>query len=87
MKLITAEQMRELDRVAIHERGVPSMDLMERAGKAVARCAASMIADGNLRKRALIFAGKGNNGGDAFNKLFRQVRRQNHRRHINLWQC
>jgi NAD(P)H-hydrate epimerase len=66
MKLITAEQMRELDRVAIHERGVPSMDLMERAGKAVARCAASMIADGNLRKRALIFAGKGNNGGDAF---------------------
>jgi len=66
MKLITAEQMRELDRIAIRERGIPSLDLMERAGKAVARCAASIIADGNLRKRALLFAGKGNNGGDAF---------------------
>lgn len=66
MKLITAEQMREIDRAAIHERGIPSLVLMERAGAAVARCAASTIAGGNLRRRALIFAGKGNNGGDAF---------------------
>jgi len=66
MKLVTAEQMRELDRVAIRERGIPSMDLMERAGAAVARCAASVIADGGLRRRVLLFAGKGNNGGDAF---------------------
>lgn len=66
MKLITAEQMREIDRAVIQERGIPSLDLMERAGAAVARCAASTIADGALRKRAFIFAGKGNNGGDAF---------------------
>ncbi|MCX6338841.1 MAG: NAD(P)H-hydrate dehydratase [Candidatus Aureabacteria bacterium] len=66
MKLVTAEQMRELDRIAIRERGIPSMELMERAGAAVARCAASMIADGGLRRRALLFVGKGNNGGDAF---------------------
>ena len=66
MKLVTAEQMRELDRIAIHERGIPSIDLMERAGGAVARCAASMIADGGARRRVLLFAGKGNNGGDAF---------------------
>jgi NAD(P)H-hydrate epimerase len=66
MKLVTAEQMRELDRVAIRERGIPSLDLMERAGIAVARCAASIIADCSLRKRVLLFAGKGNNGGDAF---------------------
>ena len=66
MKLVTAEQIRELDRIAIQERGIPSLVLMERAGAAVARCAASMIADGALRRRALILAGKGNNGGDAF---------------------
>ena len=32
MKLTTAEQMKELDRQAIEERGIPSIDLMERAG-------------------------------------------------------
>ena len=31
MKLATAAQMRELDRQAIEERGIPSIDLMERA--------------------------------------------------------
>ena len=31
MKLTTAEQMKELDRQAIEERGIPSIDLMERA--------------------------------------------------------
>lgn len=66
MKLITAEQMRELDRVAIRERGIPGLDLMERAGIAVAQCALEMIEDGSLRRKAILFAGKGNNGGDAF---------------------
>ena len=31
MKLTTAAQMKELDRQAIEERGIPSIDLMERA--------------------------------------------------------
>lgn len=66
MKLVTAAQMRELDRAAIVGRGVPSLGLMERAGAAVARCAAGMIRAGRLRPRVLLFAGKGNNGGDAF---------------------
>ena len=36
MKLTTAEQMKELDRQAIEERGIPSIDLMERAAAGVA---------------------------------------------------
>ncbi|MDD5556062.1 MAG: NAD(P)H-hydrate dehydratase [bacterium] len=66
MKLVTAERMRELDRAAIRERGIPGLDLMERAGAAVARRAAEIIWEAGLRPRALLFAGRGNNGGDAF---------------------
>lgn len=66
MKLVTAAQMRELDRAAIVVRGIPSLALMERAGAAVARCAEAMVRRGGLRPRVLLFAGKGNNGGDAF---------------------
>ena len=35
MKLTTSAQMRELDRIAIEERGIPSIDLMERAAEGV----------------------------------------------------
>lgn len=37
MKLLTAAQMREIDRIAIEERGVPSTLLMERAAKALVK--------------------------------------------------
>ena len=39
MKIATAKQMRELDRITIEERGVPSTELMERAAAALARAA------------------------------------------------
>ena len=35
MYLVTAEQMRQVDRAAIEELGIPEMVLMENAGKAV----------------------------------------------------
>jgi NAD(P)H-hydrate epimerase len=56
--------MREIDRRAIEEFGVPSLDLMERAGAG----AAHVIASGGLPKGAevVILCGKGNNGGDGF---------------------
>ena len=63
MKLATAEQMKELDRQAIEERGIPSIDLMERAGAAVAEAAAGLPA-GKGRRRAAVLCGTGNNGGD-----------------------
>jgi len=57
---VDADQMRAVDRWAIDERGVPSLELMEAAGGAVAE-AASEIATG---RRAAVVCGKGNNGGD-----------------------
>ncbi|HEY4427575.1 MAG TPA: NAD(P)H-hydrate dehydratase [Solirubrobacteraceae bacterium] len=55
-----AEQMRAIDRWAIEVRGVPSLDLMERAGAGVARAVERLAPDGSVT----VVCGKGNNGGD-----------------------
>jgi NAD(P)H-hydrate epimerase len=55
-----AELMRATDRWAIEEQGVPSLDLMERAGEGLARLAASVAGGGPV----VVVCGKGNNGGD-----------------------
>jgi ADP-dependent NAD(P)H-hydrate dehydratase / NAD(P)H-hydrate epimerase len=57
---LDAEEMRATDRWAIQDRGVPSLELMETAGRAVAEAAAE-VASSN---RAAVICGKGNNGGD-----------------------
>lgn len=65
MKVVTAKEMRELDRRATAEYGVPSLLLMESAGAAVAEEAERRFAP--LRgKRIVVCCGKGNNGGDGF---------------------
>jgi ADP-dependent NAD(P)H-hydrate dehydratase / NAD(P)H-hydrate epimerase len=58
--LLDAEEMRAVDRWAIEEREVPSLDLMERAGVGVARAVERMIPEGPVA----VVCGKGNNGGD-----------------------
>jgi NAD(P)H-hydrate epimerase len=55
-----AQEMRAADAYAIEERGVPSLDLMERASRGLARAAATEKWAGPIR----IVVGKGNNGGD-----------------------
>ena len=55
-----AAAMRAIDAWAIGERGVASLELMERAGEAVATEAARMAPQGLIT----VLAGKGNNGGD-----------------------
>lgn len=57
---LNAEEMRATDAWAIKDRGVPSLELMETAGRALAE-AAAQVATSN---RAAIVCGKGNNGGD-----------------------
>lgn len=64
MKLTTSAQMRELDRTAIDDRGIPSIDLMERAAKAVADAALELLPDRPGRCTAAVLCGAGNNGGD-----------------------
>jgi len=64
MKLATAAQMRETDRKAIEERGIPSIDLMERAAAGVAAVALEALPEKPARCRAAVFCGSGNNGGD-----------------------
>ena len=59
--LYTAEEMRAVDKWAIEEQGVPSLDLMERAGIGLARLTVELAEAG---KPIRIVVGKGNNGGD-----------------------
>ncbi len=62
--VLTPQEAGELDR-ATQERGVSAIDLMERAGRAVARGAAD-AAGGVYGRRAVVVCGRGNNGGDGF---------------------
>ena len=65
--------MRETDAWAIETRGVPSLELMERAGEGLARVLAEQVPAG----RIAVVCGKGNNGGDglAAARLLRQAGR------------
>jgi ADP-dependent NAD(P)H-hydrate dehydratase / NAD(P)H-hydrate epimerase len=55
-----AEEMRATDAYAIEQRGVPSLDLMERAARGLATTVTARAASGRIR----VVVGKGNNGGD-----------------------
>lgn len=64
MKLATAAQIRELDRRAIEERHIPSIELMERAAAGVAEAALELLPGKPGKCRAAVLCGAGNNGGD-----------------------
>lgn len=65
MKLVTAEQMRNMDSCAVETYAIPSIVLMENAGRSAAEIIHRRYFSPTLQ-RALIFSGKGNNGGDGF---------------------
>ncbi len=65
MKILTAAQMKEIDRKAIAELGIPGTVLMENAGIRVVEVLARAV-EGLGAADAVIVAGKGNNGGDGF---------------------
>ena len=62
IELLTNAEMSEADRLATAG-GVPGIDLMERAGAAVADCVMLGQPKGS---RIVVVAGSGNNGGDGF---------------------
>ena len=64
-RLSTAEEMRSFDRRATEDFGIPSLDLMERAGRHVFETVMKVLSPVEGRRVAVI-AGKGNNGGDGF---------------------
>ena len=66
IKLLTAVRMRALDERAIHEIGIPGVVLMEQAGRGAVRIIEEAGWLNNRDDEILLFAGKGNNGGDAF---------------------
>ncbi|MCL2819229.1 MAG: NAD(P)H-hydrate dehydratase [Oscillospiraceae bacterium] len=61
MKLVTAEQIREIDRQAIQEHGIPGTTLMSNAAEFLAKAAMEHIPPDGC---AAVFCGIGNNGGD-----------------------
>ena len=62
MKIVTAEEMRAVDRATTEKHGVPSLTLMENAGAAVAEFALKHFEFASI----CAVCGKGNNGGDGF---------------------
>ncbi len=63
-KVLTAEQMREVDRLTTERYGIPSILLMENAAHAVARVITEKLGGSVKEKSILLLCGPGNNGGD-----------------------
>ncbi len=63
MEILSGEQMRRVDRRAIETLGIPSLELMENAGRGIAD---ALVRDYPTASSGpvLILCGKGNNGGD-----------------------
>jgi hydroxyethylthiazole kinase-like uncharacterized protein yjeF len=62
---LTCQQIRELDKLAIEQIGIPGVVLMENAGRGVAEFVYGMLLDPPA-SRVMILCGPGNNGGDGF---------------------
>lgn len=66
MRVVTPEEMRELDGRATREFGIPEEILMERAGMAVAiACREILGAPAEVSRHIVAVVGGGHNGGDA----------------------
>jgi len=78
MQLYTVAQMREAEHRAETEHNIPLAELMDNAGKGLARAALEMCPDGTVG----IFCGGGNNGGDGYVCAAELLRR---RRRVMVW--
>ena len=64
MQHLSRKQLQEIDRLATERYGIPSIILMENAGRAAAEETIKLIH--NKTARIIVICGKGNNGGDGF---------------------
>jgi NAD(P)H-hydrate epimerase len=65
MKVLTAAEMREVDRLTTERYGIPGLQLMETAGTRVADACDKFVGSAATRPtKIVILCGKGNNGGD-----------------------
>jgi len=67
LKTVTASQMRSIDKKNVESRGIPSIILMERAGRGLAKEVIKLTRQVTYKEkeaRVAIFCGKGNNSGD-----------------------
>ena len=62
MKIFTSTQLKDLDKFTIEHENIESIDLMERAAKAITK---AIIQEWDISTPIIVFAGPGNNGGDA----------------------
>lgn len=62
MKILSAQQMQELDAFTVRQENITSAQLMERAAQALKT---EIVSRWDTSVRLMIFAGPGNNGGDA----------------------
>src|SRR5579862_9397078 len=65
MRVVNSTQMREADRRTIDEIGIPSLVLMENAGRQVVAAIEAMHGE-LLDQHVAVLCGRGNNGGDGF---------------------
>ncbi|MBM7571083.1 NAD(P)H-hydrate dehydratase [Aquibacillus albus] len=63
MHIVTANEMYEMDRVAMEKGGIDGRILMENAGRSITESMIPLLAKNS---RILILVGAGNNGGDGF---------------------
>src|SRR6266403_5207468 len=82
MILVTAAEMRRLDALTIERYGTPGHVLMERAGRGATAVLLEEFPHVR-RRRVVICAGKGNNGGDGF-VIARLLRKQQVRAEVVL---
>ncbi len=83
MKILTAAQMREVDRLTI-ERGIPGLILMENAGNRVVDFLRDTFRPLS-EQRVLVVCGKGNNAGDGF-VVARQLFTRQLCRELTVWE-
>lgn len=60
---VSVREMREIDRIAVEDRGPSLLQMMEHAGMSLAIRALALLGDGWERRRVIVLAGTGGNGG------------------------